>query len=1109
MASSMGHSPAPEDVGVSLTISDLLLASLEDLNSNDFERFRDKLSDFSYKDISPVPRSRLENVNRVATKNLLISFYGEAAAVEVTIKVLKSIFLMGSAEELQMKIRQHGVIKAKSSDNRIVDYRTRYMTLMKERYQSHKDGNASLGQTVHLDKRYTKLLIIKKQRNLKEREHEIISLGKRHLKIMDERSSSQYSPVTIDGLFDPDEDGIVPKVVLLQGPAGIGKTMTSQKIMLEWASGNLYQDKFDFVFYLSCRELNTLGDQISLAGLVQKLCHMKCERDLLKSIFCNPQKILFLVDGFDELKWNLVSGKEVYEDPFQETSKKILLNGIFRQSCFCGSSLIITTRPYSLEQLNELFQCPRYVEILGFTGSDREQFFYCFFPEKEQADLALNIVKDNDTLFTMCAIPITCWIVCTVIKQQMAEGQNEIECKTTTSIYLLYLKSLLKYHCRNSKQSVMKCIKKICKLANEGVWNQKILFCEDDLRRHKLSITDIESVFLNENIFQRDVETQTCYSFIHLTVQEFFAALYYVLGNKMVITSMTPAKNVHLKELLKNHKYKSHLQLTIQFLFGLFGEKQQRETIKLLSCKQISSKEKSVLVDWLIMNPNYQMSFKYLYESQDENLVGKIMAYIPEVEVDNPGQSFDYKSISYCLKNSRCEHQINFINSHIGPKTRALLSSALPKCAQVRFSHCLFLQNEEKIPYNNSNASLEGLFNGQHGIQKLVLNNCSLKSYCCEDLSSVLTNQSLVKLDLSNNNLQDLGIKLLCKWLKQKDCILEELSLKECGLTSHCCADLCSFITTHQTLTMLDLSKNSLDDSGLKILHEGLKHSGCTLQNLRLMDCGLSPSCCKDLSNILTATRSVKSMDLSMNNLQDSGIKHLCRGLQYPECVLQELRLWYCGLTLSCCVDLRTVVIMNRTLNTLLLKGNNLTDSGMRLLCEGLKHPGCTLQELSIHSCSLTHLSCDDLRSVLNTNRSLTKLDLSQNSLQDSGVKILCEGLRDPGCTLQELCLKACGLSSYCCDDICSVIATNRTLIALDLTGNELKHCGKNVLYKALERYPDCSLQDLWVDGEGIRSNLVCEFKKKKPKKTLFLKWLLTNKPGNVQKTFTPNTSPQ
>nr|DBA15599.1 TPA: hypothetical protein GDO54_004791 [Pyxicephalus adspersus] len=844
-----------------------------------------------------------------------------------------------------MKIRQH-------------DYRTRYMTLMKERYQSHKDGNASLGQTVHLDKRYTKLLIIKKQRNLKEREHEIISLGKRHLKIMDERSSSQYSPVTIDGLFDPDEDGIVPKVVLLQGPAGIGKTMTSQKIMLEWASGNLYQDKFDFVFYLSCRELNTLGDQISLAGLVQKLCHMKCERDLLKSIFCNPQKILFLVDGFDELKWNLVSGKEVYEDPFQETSKKILLNGIFRQSCFCGSSLIITTRPYSLEQLNELFQCPRYVEILGFTGSDREQFFYCFFPEKEQADLALNIVKDNDTLFTMCAIPITCWIVCTVIKQQMAEGQNEIECKTTTSIYLLYLKSLLKYHCRNSKQSVMKCIKKICKLANEGVWNQKILFCEDDLRRHKLSITDIESVFLNENIFQRDVETQTCYSFIHLTVQEFFAALYYVLGNKMVITSMTPAKNVHLKELLKNHKYKSHLQLTIQFLFGLFGEKQQRETIKLLSCKQISSKEKSVLVDWLIMNPNYQMSFKYLYESQDENLVGKIMAYIPEVEVDNPGQSFDYKSISYCLKNSRCEHQINFINSHIGPKTRALLSSALPKCAQVR--------------------------------------------------------------------------------------------LKECGLTSHCCADLCSFITTHQTLTMLDLSKNSLDDSGLKILHEGLKHSGCTLQNLRLMDCGLSPSCCKDLSNILTATRSVKSMDLSMNNLQDSGIKHLCRGLQYPECVLQELsfdilvgiceckhfcssiwRLWYCGLTLSCCVDLRTVVIMNRTLNTLLLKGNNLTDSGMRLLCEGLKHPGCTLQELSIHSCSLTHLSCDDLRSVLNTNRSLTKLDLSQNSLQDSGVKILCEGLRDPGCTLQEL----------------------------------------------------------WVDGEGIRSNLVCEFKKKKPKKTLFLKW--------------------
>ncbi|XP_018418221.1 PREDICTED: NACHT, LRR and PYD domains-containing protein 3-like [Nanorana parkeri] len=764
------------------------------------------------------------------------------------------------------------------------------MTLMKERYQNHRDGNAYLGETVRLDGRYTKLLLIKKQRNVKEREHEIISLGQRHLEIMDERSSSQYSPITIDGLFNPDEAGIVPKVVVLQGPAGVGKTMTSRKIVLDWASGKFYQDKFNFIFYMSCRELNTISGGISLAGLLRQTCHVNCERDLLKSILGDPQKLLFLVDGFDELRWTSLGDTEVSDDPFQETSKEIILNSIFRQSCLGGASIIITTRPYSLERLNERFLSPRYVEILGFAGRDRELFFYSFFTEKEEADLALSIVKDNDTLFTMCAIPITCWIVCTVIKQQMAERLKEIDCKTTTSIYLLYLKSLMKYHTSNSNQSVVKCLKKICALANEGIWSQKILFGEDDLRSHQLSMTDIETLFLNENIFQRDVETQTCYSFIHLTVQEFFAALYYVVGNKLKLTSMASAKSSQIEKLLEEGKYKSHLQLTIQFLFGLLSEKQQKETAKLLGCGQFSLKKTSVVMDWLIKNTKYKRSLQYLYEFQDEDLTGRIMVHFRDVTIIKPGRDFDYRAVYYCLKNSRSEHRISFINSQIGPKTRALLSSVLHKCSRVHFINCFFLCNEddENLPYDNS--SLAGLFNCQRGIQKLLLYECSLKSNCCEDLRSVIANQSLTTLNLTRNYLQDSGIKLLCKGLREKNCILRVLILQDCGLTSYCCADLCSFITANQTLTLLDLSKNKLDDSRLKVLCEGLRQPGSTIQDLRFEACGFLPSSCEDLSNIITASQSLKSIDLSSNDLQDSGVKHLCRGLQYQECALQELK---------------------------------------------------------------------------------------------------------------------------------------------------------------------------------------------------------------------------
>ncbi|CAI9560176.1 unnamed protein product, partial [Staurois parvus] len=115
-----------------------------------------------------------------------------------------------------------------------------------------------------------------------------------------------------------------------------------------------------------------------------------------------------------------------------------------------------------------------------------------------------------------------------------------------------------------------------------------------------------------------------------------------------------------------------------------------------------------------------------------------------------------------------------------------------------------------------------------------------------------IANQSLACLDLTRNYLQDSGIKLLCKGLTNKDCVLQELRLVDCGLTSSCCADLCSFITTNRTLTMLDLSKNTVDDFGLKVLCEGLRHPGCTIQDLRFKECNFFPSYCEDLANILS-----------------------------------------------------------------------------------------------------------------------------------------------------------------------------------------------------------------------------------------------------------------
>ncbi|XP_063814073.1 NACHT, LRR and PYD domains-containing protein 3-like isoform X2 [Pseudophryne corroboree] len=1067
----------------SRTLGDILYEALADLTHDDFKRFKDKLSDFIYRGQGSIPRGRLEKSNYVTTKNLLIDAYGEEAAMDVTKQVLQLISLMGPAEDLQHKATQHDSSKKTFTNETLEGYRITYVDDIREKYEVTEDHNARLGEYIKLEKRYVTLLLIKNYRDEEQRQHEIISLGERHLQIMANRSSEEYSPTPVQALFDPDVGGIIPRTVVLQGPAGIGKTMTTQKIMLDWASGNLYKDKFQFVFYISCREVNTITGNLSLAGYLSNYCLLKCRSDQLRSIFLHAEKILFIVDGFDELKWSPMSDREVCDDPFQEVSKEILLNSLFRKKILKKSYLIITTRPLSLMALKGFAKCIRYVEILGFTGNQREEYFYHFFQTKEQADLVISTIKDNDTLYTMCAVPVICWIVCTVMKPLWKQGFFVINCKTVTSIYLLYLKSLILYHGRDSAQHISTCIQKLSALANEGVWDQRILFEESDLVRHGLSVSEVESVFLNENIFHKDVDTRTCYSFIHLTVQEFFAALYYVLDEKHV-----QEHSIEINKLLEVTEHRPHLKLTVRFLFGLSNEKQNQETLRAIKCP-ISLRGKPVL-DEFIKRKSWDSHSEILcclYETQDEDYVERMMSHFLNVELKmyrkkSDQKNIDYRALAYCLEKTTIQHTVTLEKYVIGPKARSVLPKALSICSHLRLYRCDLTSSccddlRSVITTNRSLTRLELSYNAVEDpgvkllceglrhpactLQDLRLHSCGLTSSCCDDLRSVITTlRSLTRLDLSDNVLGDSGINLLCEGLRHPACALQELRLCKCDLTSSCCDDFCSVITTLRSLTRLVLSHNDLEDSGIKLLCEGLRHPDCALQDLWLPGCDLTSSCCDDLRSVITTNRSLTRLVLSWNALGDSGIKLLCEGLRHPACTLQDLWLLHCSLTSSCCDDLRSVITTRHSLTTLALSWNVLEDSGIKLMCEGLRHPACTLQDLRLCECNLTSSCCDDLRSVLTTSRSLTRLDLSGNALGDSGIQILCEGLRHSDCVLLELRLLSCGLTSSCCDDLRSVLTTNRSLTRLNLSGNALRDSGIKLLCEGL-RHPACSLQDL------------------------------------------------
>ncbi|KAM9313623.1 LOW QUALITY PROTEIN: NACHT, LRR and PYD domains-containing protein 3-like [Gastrophryne carolinensis] len=916
--SSLLYGSSPE-AQTEMTPGDIIINTLENLTGSDLKRFKNKLSDFPYQDRDPIPRRRLENADDVTTKDALVDHYGDVTALDVTEKVLQSIGLMGPAGRLEEKIKE---------------IRAQYMADIKEEYELYKEGDYRIGEEVSLKRQYTQLVIIEGHREEKEREHEITSSGRRHLEIMAERSSNN---ITIPMLFDPTERGIVPKIVVLQGAAGIGKTMTSRKIMLDWASEGLYQDTFHFAFYMSCRELNTITGDISLADLLSRMCNLQCERRQLTSIFNEDDKILFLIDGFDELKSSL-NHSEQCRDPFQKTSVEILLKSLLCKILLRRSFLIITTRPLSLKSLGEVVKRTRYVAILGFTEDDCVEYFQRSFTSEEEAAVAIQTVKSNDILLTMCAAPIVSWLVCTTLKQQMRKGLDVSSCNTTTSIYLLYLEGLLLYHCRNPHKA-LSCIKKLCALANEGVWLQKIFFDESDLRRHGLSISEIKSVFLAENLFLRDARTESCSSFLHLSLQEVFASLYYVLVPEsercVAAAEQSPSSEVRtVTQLLETDK--RHLDLTRQFFCGLMAEGQIQKLEKCLQCN-ISFRGKPAVEKWLETDwglDNNQVMC--LYEAQDVEMVRRIMSQKENIVMYNSTSVMEVRAFSYCLMNSKREHRIE-MHYYVGAESQRILSPALHKCSRIR------------------------------------LVRCGLTSSCCADLCSVITtNTSLTSLDLSRNPLQDSGITLLCEGLRHPGCVLQYLRLEDCGLTSSCCADLCSVITTNTSLTSLDLTLNPLQDSGIKLLCEGLRHPGCVLQKLRLEECGLTSSCCADLCSVITTNTSLTSLDLTYNPLQDSGITLLCEGLRHPGCVLQELRVIWSKVRIW-----------------------------SNLLCEGLRHPGCVLQELWLYHCDLTSSCCADLCSVITTNTSLTSLNLSYNPKLDK--TILLESVRKRHSTMPEL----------------------------------------------------------------------------------------------------------
>ncbi|XP_061306979.1 NACHT, LRR and PYD domains-containing protein 6 [Pezoporus flaviventris] len=995
---------------------DLLLRALEDLSQLDFKRFRDALAHAELRGCSPIPWGRLQNADWIDTKNLMLEFYGTEAALDVAMTVLEHIQLRNTAAVLR-ESRERELGPAPLLGSSPPDHRSGYKRAVRQAYGRMKDLNGRLGDSASLSARYARLVMVTEHRDERQREREIAAVGRGHADLMKERAGSS---IAVADLFKPDEEGWSPKEVVLLGAAGMGKTMTARKIMLDWACDRMFEE-FDFVFYIHCREGNLLAGEASMADLLARCCPGSPLP--LDAVLQQPEKLLFVIDGFDELRFSVEQPwSELCAEPGERRPVAVVLASLFRRRLLCHSSLLITTRPAALQSLRRLLEHERCAEILGFSEADRRDYFQRFFGSAEQAAAAFRFVRGHELLFTMCLVPVVCWIVCTVLRQQLGRaGGLAHGPRTTTGIYVLYLSALLRSLRGRQRQDVPAVLRRLCCLAAGGVRGQRVLFEEQEVQGLALGRQEALPLLLNEHLFQKDISCVSSYGFIHLSFQEFFAALFYLLEDEGEEQEPLVGPSRDVKELLESYgSSRNYFVLTVRFLFGLLNEDRRRELEQETGCK-ISARITQDLLEWLQDSQKTALALLLeetglvrdlelchcLYELQDERLVAAALCPFTGLRLHGLNLNrFDQVVLAFSLRR-------------------------FPGLQVLELGHCCFLWDE---PEDTAEPQ-----------------PCKKLRREAQEEEGMLS-----------------PIHMLCQALEASGCKLKTLRLDRCELSTACGTALGSVLGTSPALIELGLAGNKdLGDEGVRMLCEGLRRGAGPLRELRLGGCSITAAGCRALAPVLAAAPGLALLDLSDNAVGDGGVRELCAALRGPGRGLRRLELWQCGLTELSCETLAAVLPDTPSLAELHLGGNAVGDGGVRRLSPGLRDPRCRLRSLRLWQCGLTELGCETLAAVLPDSPSLAELHLGGNAVGDGGVRRLSPGLRDPRCRLRSLSLWQCGLLGACCEDVCSVLRAGCALETLDLSENSLDNGSVRALCRALGQHPG-SLQRLWLPSSGL-----------------------------------------
>lgn len=777
--------------------------------------------------------------------------------------------------------------------------------------------------------------------------------------------------------FPPGSEG---RRLVLYGGAGMGKTTAVEKIIWDWATGIQLQH-YALLIRVPVLELLTLeGKAESLQSMLGRMyAHISAET--LTLALQRPQCLLLVLDGLEELQKLLCTPSTLIRDAQQEATGSVLLLSLLEGSLLPEASMLITSK----EQVKiESLKC---FEVVGFSQTQRRTFFQHFFGE--QSERRLCQVEQTLGVYEQCFHPAFCWTLCNVFKARF-EAKNDPP-ETLTHLLSIITHTLLEKPKMNAEQT------------------REIVFALGKLANPVYSTSDSRSVLHLHHPVVSDLllaKGDATFTFLSPIMQEFLLASSFYLDQSV-------------QEISDKHS-----DLYYTFLAGL-SDSIQRKPLE-DSVGSFDESRISEFSHWMMGLVSKVLSdgdqakhfrvFQLLHHARNPSLVKESISKCKWLHVSYTSmQEADCAALSYAVS---CVGEMEHMNLYRAELTDEQVQRLMPA-----------LRLSKRISLSQSRLSLAAITH----------------------LSAALADGQTIALDFSYSRLERESVKTLSHALASSK--LQSINLSRCSLTAADCEAMAEMLSGGSGLRVLDLCGNNLEDQGLVQLSGALEN--CKLQEINLDHCSLTATSMSALSSALNSDFSELNMlNLSRNAVMDDGMELISQVMRKGR--LKILRVFSCGLTDSCCSSLAAAIQSEQCcLTELDLSVNDLGQSGAMQICEALMTPNCTLEILQMERCELTEEVFGALGMVLTSGVSrLTSLSVGVNDVGDAGAKHMWQALRHKSCKLHHLDLEMLSLTDACVEELCESVAASSYLSTLILKNNKMTDSSVPRLVKLMLDHP-------------------------------------------------------